>query len=98
MSSTAPSENTAASATARRPARAEHVGSLLRPQKLKALVEETYEPGHSALLEEERAKDLGALHAAEDEAIRDAVDGLAAGRAPRSFARSSSSSALCPGS
>jgi 5-methyltetrahydropteroyltriglutamate--homocysteine methyltransferase len=58
---------------ARRPARAEHVGSLLRPAKLKALVEEIYEPGHSAMLAEERAKDLTELHAAEDEAIRDAV-------------------------
>ena len=54
-------------------ARAEHIGSLLRPPKLKALVEETYEPGHSALLAEERAKDLTALHEAEDEAIRAAV-------------------------
>jgi 5-methyltetrahydropteroyltriglutamate--homocysteine methyltransferase len=72
MSSTAPSETAAATAP-RRPARAEHVGSLLRPEKLKALVEEIYEPGHSALLEEERAKDLSALHAAEDEAIRAVV-------------------------
>jgi 5-methyltetrahydropteroyltriglutamate--homocysteine methyltransferase len=57
----------------RRPARAEHVGSLLRPPALKRLVEETYEPGHSALLAQERAKDLSALHAAEDEAVRDVV-------------------------
>ena len=49
------------------------MGSLLRPAKLKRLVEQTYEPGHSALLAEERAKDLSELHAAEDEAIRDAV-------------------------
>jgi 5-methyltetrahydropteroyltriglutamate--homocysteine methyltransferase len=66
-------EKMASPRTARRPARAEHVGSLLRPEKLKALVEGIYEPGHSALLAEERAKDLGALHAAEDEAIREAV-------------------------
>jgi len=54
-------------------ARAEQVGSLLRPERLKRLIEGVYEPGHSALLAEERAKDLGALHAAEDEAIREAV-------------------------
>jgi len=60
-------------ATPREIARAEHIGSLLRPANLKRLVEETYEPGHSALLAEERAKDLTALHAAEDEAIRAAV-------------------------
>ncbi len=60
--------------TAARPiARAEHIGSLLRPPKLKRLVADTYEPGHSALLAQERAKDLTALHAAEDEAIRAAV-------------------------
>ena len=72
MSSTA-TEKMEAPTAARRPARAEHVGSLLRPAKLKALVEEIYEPGHSAMLAEERAKDLTELHAAEDEAIRDAV-------------------------
>ena len=72
MSTTA-TEKMAAATTPRHPARAEHVGSLLRPAALKRLVEETYEPGHSALLEEERAKDLSALHAAEDEAIREAV-------------------------
>ena len=72
MSSTA-TEKMAPATAPRRPARAEHVGSLLRPPALKRLVEETYEPGHSALLAEERAKDLSALHAAEDEAIRDAV-------------------------
>ena len=72
MSSTATEKLTSATA-ARRPARAEHIGSLLRPEKVKRLVEETYEPGHSALLAEERAKDLTALHDAEDEAIREAV-------------------------
>jgi 5-methyltetrahydropteroyltriglutamate--homocysteine methyltransferase len=36
-------------------------------------VEAVYEQGHRALLPEERAKDLGALHAAEDDAIREAV-------------------------
>ena len=72
MSSTA-TEKMAASTSPRWPARAEHVGSLLRPAKLKTMIEETYEPGHSALLAAERAKDLGPLHEAEDEAIRDAV-------------------------
>jgi 5-methyltetrahydropteroyltriglutamate--homocysteine methyltransferase len=72
VSSTATEKLTSVTA-ARRPARAEHIGSLLRPEKVKRLVEETYEPGHSALLAEERAKDLSALHEAEDEAIREAV-------------------------
>jgi len=66
-------EKMVASSAPRPIARAEHIGSLLRPAKLKLLVEEIYEPGHSALLEAERAKDLGELHAAEEEAIRDAV-------------------------
>ena len=39
----------------RRPARAETVGSLLRPPGLKAAMEAFYAPGHSAALEEERA-------------------------------------------
>jgi methionine synthase II (cobalamin-independent) len=71
--STTETEKIATSTTPRDPARAEHIGSLLRPEKLKALVEEIYEPGHSALLAEERAKDLSGLHALEDELIRDAV-------------------------
>src|SRR5580692_11653076 len=71
--STTATDKMAAPTTPRRTARAEHVGSLLRPAKLKRLVEQIYEPGHSALLAEERAKDLTELHAAEDEAIRDAV-------------------------
>jgi 5-methyltetrahydropteroyltriglutamate--homocysteine methyltransferase len=58
---------------ARSPARAEVVGSLLRPPELRAAVDAVYEPGHRALLPEERAKDLSALRAAEDEAIREAV-------------------------
>lgn len=70
---TTQTEKITAPATPRDPARAEHVGSLLRPEKLKRLVEQIYEPGHSALLEEERAKDLSGLHAVEDELIRDAV-------------------------
>ena len=72
MSSTA-TEKMAASTSPRWPARAEHIGSLLRPPHLKALVEQTYEPGHSALLAAERAKDLRPLHEAEDAAIREAV-------------------------
>ncbi len=59
--------------TPRRPARAETVGSLLRPRALKAAMDTFYAPGHSAILEEERAKDRGELRALEDEAIRSAV-------------------------
>lgn len=57
----------------RRPARAEVVGSLLRPPALRAAIEAAYEPGHHALLAEERAKDLTALREAEDVAIGHAV-------------------------
>ena len=53
----------------RRPARAETVGSLLRPPKLKAAVEAFYERGHSALQAEERARDRTELRALEDQAI-----------------------------
>ena len=42
---------------ARSPARAETVGSLLRPAALRAAVERFYDEGHSAVLAEERAKD-----------------------------------------
>jgi methionine synthase II (cobalamin-independent) len=59
--------------TIRRPARAETVGSLLRPPSLKAAMEGFYMPGHSAVLEEERAKDRRALRALEDDAIRTAI-------------------------
>ncbi len=59
--------------TPRRPARAEVVGSLLRPPKLRAAVEEFYEPGHSAVLSDERAKDRSQLERLENEAIDDAV-------------------------
>ena len=59
--------------TPRRPARAETVGSLLRPHALKAAMDDFYAPGHSSVLEEERAKDRGELRALEDEAIRSAV-------------------------
>ena len=59
--------------TGRRPARAETVGSLLRPPTLKAAIGAFYAPGHAAVLEEERAKDRSELRALEDEAIRLAV-------------------------
>lgn len=57
----------------RTPPRAETVGSFLRPRTLAAELEKVYSPRHTALLEEERQKDLSALHAAEDEAIADVV-------------------------
>jgi len=57
----------------RSPARAEIVGSLLRPPALRDAIDAVYEPGHRALLAEERAKDLTALRRAEDDAIREAV-------------------------
>jgi 5-methyltetrahydropteroyltriglutamate--homocysteine methyltransferase len=59
--------------TPRRPARAETVGSLLRPAPLQAVVASFYDEGHSAVLDEERAKDPTALREAEDDAIREAV-------------------------
>jgi len=58
---------------ARRPARAETVGSLLRPAALRAAVARYYDEGHSAVLAEERAKDASELRATEDEAIKEAV-------------------------
>jgi 5-methyltetrahydropteroyltriglutamate--homocysteine methyltransferase len=57
----------------RSPARAETVGSLLRPAPLRAAIASFYAEGHTAALEEERAKDPTWLRAAEDEAIRTAV-------------------------
>jgi 5-methyltetrahydropteroyltriglutamate--homocysteine methyltransferase len=57
----------------RRPARAETVGSLLRPPVLKTAMEAFYSSGHSAVLAEERAKDRAQLRALEDDAIRGAV-------------------------
>jgi 5-methyltetrahydropteroyltriglutamate--homocysteine methyltransferase len=57
----------------RSPARAETVGSLLRPAELRGAIAGFYAEGHSAVLDEERAKDPGALRAAEDRAIREAV-------------------------
>jgi methionine synthase II (cobalamin-independent) len=57
----------------RRPARAENVGSLLRPPELLNALEAFYEPGHTAQLGEEREKDHTALRSLEDGAIADAV-------------------------
>jgi 5-methyltetrahydropteroyltriglutamate--homocysteine methyltransferase len=62
-----------AARTPRVPARAETVGSLLRPFPLKRAVEAFYSPGHSALHAEERASDRTALRELEDDAIREAV-------------------------
>ena len=59
--------------TGKLPARAEVIGSLLRPLALRAAIDAFYEPGHSAVLDEERAKDPSALREAEDQAIREAV-------------------------
>ena len=57
----------------RRPARAEVVGSLLRPAPLRRAIDSFYELGHSAVLADERSKDRTALEAEEDAAIRAAV-------------------------
>ena len=58
---------------ARRPARAEVVGSLLRRTTLRRAIEGFYEAGHSAVLDEERGKDRTALRELEDATIREAV-------------------------
>ena len=58
----------------RHPARAEVVGSLLRPPALRSAVEAFYTPGHSAVLEEERGRDRAGLTELEDAAIREAVE------------------------
>ena len=57
----------------RTPARAEVVGSLLRPPSLRRAVEAFYADGHSAVLADERARDRTELRALEDQAIRDVV-------------------------
>jgi len=57
----------------RRPARAEVVGSLLRPPALRQALDVFYERGHSAVLEDERRKDRSQLRRLEDSAIRQAV-------------------------
>ena len=53
--------------------RADHIGSLQRPEALLAEVHRVYETGHTSLLADERAKDLTQLRALEDEAIRRVV-------------------------
>jgi 5-methyltetrahydropteroyltriglutamate--homocysteine methyltransferase len=58
----------------RRPARAELVGSLLRPKDLRTAVDGFYAPGHSAVLDEERARDRTSLTDLEDRAIRQVVE------------------------
>ena len=57
----------------RRPARAEVVGSLLRPASLHRAVYDFYAEGHSAIQAEEREKDRSGLRAYENEAIRTVV-------------------------
>jgi 5-methyltetrahydropteroyltriglutamate--homocysteine methyltransferase len=57
----------------RRPARAEVVGSLLRPAALREAIDNFYERGHSAVQAEERDRDRTALRELEDAAIREAV-------------------------
>jgi len=57
----------------RSPARAEVIGSLLRPVVLRQAIDAFYERGHSAVLTEEREKDRTALRELEDAAIRDVV-------------------------
>src|ERR1700729_1701022 len=51
----------------------DHIGSLQRPRALLDEVHRIYEAGHTAMLAEERAKDLTRLHELEDEAIRRVV-------------------------
>ena len=53
--------------------RADHIGSLQRPKALLEEVHRIYEPGHTALLAEERAKDRSHLKELEDEAIKTVV-------------------------
>src|SRR5438093_1483021 len=67
------SETAPAPARLRTPARAEVVGSLLRTPDLRAAIDAVYEPGHRAMLPDERAKDRSELRAAEDAAIAEAV-------------------------
>ena len=57
----------------RRPARAEVVGSLLRPPALRQAIDAFYERGHSAVLREERERDRTTLREVEDAEIQDAV-------------------------
>ena len=58
----------------RRPARAEVVGSLLRPAALRQAIDAFYAPGHSAVLDEERGRDRTLLNELENRAIREVVE------------------------
>jgi 5-methyltetrahydropteroyltriglutamate--homocysteine methyltransferase len=55
------------------PARAEHIGSFLRPAELSAELERVYAPKHTALLAAERGKDLSRLRALEDKYIKEVI-------------------------
>jgi 5-methyltetrahydropteroyltriglutamate--homocysteine methyltransferase len=55
------------------PFRAEVVGSLLRPPRLREAVDAFYAEGHHAVLPDEREADRAALTRLEDECIREAV-------------------------
>ena len=57
----------------RSPARAEVVGSLLRPESLKQAVVGFYREGHRAVLDDERTRDAEHLRGLEDEAITMAI-------------------------
>ena len=57
----------------RSPARAEVVGSLLRPESLKSAVTSFYGEGHRAMLDDERSKEADGLHGLEDQAIAEVV-------------------------
>ncbi len=58
---------------ARRPARAEVVGSLLRPEPLKRAVKEFYGEGHRAILDDERQRGAEDLRQLEDDAVTEVV-------------------------
>jgi 5-methyltetrahydropteroyltriglutamate--homocysteine methyltransferase len=62
-----------ATSTRKAPARAEHIGSFLRPAELSAELERVYAPKHTALLTEERGKDLSRLRALEDKCIKEVI-------------------------
>jgi 5-methyltetrahydropteroyltriglutamate--homocysteine methyltransferase len=62
-----------ATSTRKAPARAEQIGSFLRPAELSAELERVYAPKHTALLAEERGKDLSRLHALEDKCIKEVI-------------------------
>jgi 5-methyltetrahydropteroyltriglutamate--homocysteine methyltransferase len=57
----------------RHPARAEVIGSLLRPQRLLDVADELFDPGHTAIFAEERAKDRTEFDEVVAEEVREAV-------------------------